>query len=152
MIRESELTTEHYSKLIDVLGSNYVTVDVQSPFDFIHLAKEGVNANVINNFRMYFKLRRDTVASILNISEPSLYRWAKDNKTLEINYSIKLFETTDLFLYGIEVLESKENFFKWLNLPNAALGGFEPLEIIELPDGVSKVRDVIGRIEHGVYS
>lgn len=152
MIKEDELTTEHYKKLIDVLGRKYVTDDVESPFDFIHIAKKGINANVVKNFRIYFELPRDIIADMLNISAPTLYRWTKSNKNLERNYSIKLFEIADLFLYGIEVFESKENFFKWLNLPNTTLGGLEPLELIEIPDGVSKVRDIIGRIEHGVYS
>lgn len=152
MIKEYELTTEHYKKLIDVLGRKYVTDEVESPFDFIHIAKKGINANVVKNFRTYFELPRDIIADMLNISAPTLYRWTKSNRNLGRNYSIKLFEIADLFLYGIEVFESKENFFKWLNLPNTALGGLEPLELIEMPDGVSKVRDVIGRIEHGVYS
>lgn len=152
MIKEDELTTEHYKKLTDILGRKYVTDDVESPFDFIHIAKKGINANVLKNFRIYFELPREIIADMLNISVPTLYRWTKHNKNLERNYSIKLFEIADLFLYGIEVFESKEDFFKWLNLPNTALGGLEPLELIEMPDGVSKVRDIIGRIEHGVYS
>ena len=152
MIKNTELTTEHYKKLINVLGRKYLRDIVESPFDFIHIAKKGINANVIINFIRYFELPRDIVADMLNISSPTLYRWTKYNKHLERNYSIKLFEITDLFLYGIEVFESKENFFKWLNLPNTAIGGLEPLELIEMPDGVSKVRDIIGRIEHGVYS
>jgi putative toxin-antitoxin system antitoxin component (TIGR02293 family) len=65
---------------------------------------------------------------------------------------VKLFEITDLFLYGTDVFGSQENFFKWLQLPNAALGGMEPQELIEIPDGISKVRDILGRIEYGVYS
>jgi len=152
MIKEHGLTTEHYKKLIDVLGRKYVTDDVESPFDFIHIAKKGINANVVKNFRTYFELPREIIAGMLNISAPTLYRWTKSNRNLERNYSIKLFEIADLFLYGIEVFESKENFFKWLHLPNTALGGLEPLELIEIPDGISKVRDIIGRIEHGVYS
>lgn len=152
MIKEHELTTEHYKKLINVLGRKYVTDEVESPFDFIHIAKKGINANVVKNFMVYFELRTEVIANMLNVSVSTLYRWIKSNKNLERNYSIKLFEIADLFLYGIEVFESKENFFKWLNLPNTALGGLEPLELIELPDGVSKVRDIIGRIEHGVYS
>ncbi len=152
MIKEYRLTTEHYKKLIDVLGRKYVTDDVESPFDFIHIAKKGINANVVKNFRTYFELPRDIIANMLNISAPTLYRWTKSNRNLERNYSIKLFEIADLFLYGIEVFENKENFFKWLNLPNTAFGGLEPLELIEMPDGVSIVRDIIGRIEHGVYS
>lgn len=150
--KEQELTTEHYKKLIDVMGKKYMNYQVESPFDFIHIAKKGINANVVKNFRVYFDLSRDIMAEMLNISTPTLYRWTKSNKNLERNYSIKLFEIADLFLYGIEVFESKENFFKWLNLPNTALGGLEPMELIEIPDGVSKVRDIIGRIEHGVYS
>jgi putative toxin-antitoxin system antitoxin component (TIGR02293 family) len=152
MIKDKESTTEHYKKLIDVFGRKYVRYDVESPFDFIHIANKGINANVIKNFRLHFDLSRDIMADMLNVSAPTLYRWTKSNKNLERNYSVKLFEIADLFLYGIEVFESKENFFKWLNLPNTALGGLEPQELIEIPDGVSKVRDIIGRIEHGVYS
>ncbi|TVR84806.1 MAG: DUF2384 domain-containing protein [Saprospirales bacterium] len=152
MIKKHELTTEHYKKLTGVLGRRYVKEDVESPFDFIHIAKKGINANVIKNVRVHFELTTEMMAGLLNISVPTLYRWIKSNKNLEINYSIKLFEIADLFLYGIEVFEEKETFFKWLNLPNTALGGLKPIELIELPDGVSKVRDIIGRIEHGVYS
>ncbi len=152
MIREKEKTTKHYKKLKEILGEKYVTGEFESPFDFIHLAKKGINSNVIKNVRTYFDLPRDIIAELLNISGPTIYRWTKANKTLEKNYTIKLFEIADLFLYGIEVFESNENFFKWLNLPNTALGGLEPIELIEIPDGVSKVRNIIGRIEHGVYS
>lgn len=152
MIQNKEITTEHYKKLKEILGKNYVNGELESPFDFIHIAKEGINANVVKNFRIYFSLSRDTTAEMLNISAPTLYRWTKSNKNLEKNYSIKLFEIADLFLYGEDVFKNKDNFFKWLNLENTALGGLEPIELIEIPNGISKVRDILGRIEHGVYS
>jgi len=152
MITEIESSTEHFKKLIKILGEEHLKTKVESPFDFIHIASEGVNADVIQNFRIYFNLSRELTADILDISAPTLYRWAKSNKRLERNFSVKLFEIADLFLFGSEVFGNKENFFKWMNLPNTALGGMEPLELIEIPGGVSKVKDVIGRIEHGVYS
>ena len=152
MIIEKEITTEHYKELVKVLGAKYVSNKVESPFDFIHLANEGIKAAVIKNFRTYFDLPRGRTAHILNISEPTLYRWTKANKNLDRNFSVKLFEIADLFLYGIEVFEDKDTFFKWLNLPNTALGGLEPNELIEIPGGVSKVKDVLGRIEFGVFS
>lgn len=145
-------TEEHYKKLLDILGKRYIKGKLESPFDFIHIASDGVNASVLKNFKSYFDLKRNTIAEMLNVSEPTLYRIAKHNKRLDRNFTIKLFEITDLFVYGIEVFGDKENFFKWLNLPNTALGGFQPIELIEIPDGISKVRDIIGRIEHGVYS
>jgi uncharacterized protein (DUF2384 family) len=54
--------------------------------------------------------------------------------------------------YGSEVFGSTEHFIKWLNLSNTALGGMEPYELLGIPGGVSKVRDLLGRIEKGVYS
>ena len=120
MIVERELTTEHYKKLVDVLGKKHMTSAIENPFDFIQIANKGIDAAVINNFRDYFNLSRNAFAHMLNISEPTLYRWTKANKSLDRNFSVKLFEIADLFLYGIEVFEDKDNFFKWLDLPNTA--------------------------------
>lgn len=154
MTTEKEVwsTTEHYDKLIEILGKKLIRYEIESPFDFIAIASKGINANVISNFRIYFEFTRAFTAKLLNVSEPTIYRWIRNNKKLEKNYSVQLFELTDLFLYGSEVFENRDNFFKWLNLPNTALGGLEPKEILEIPEGVSKIRDLLGRIEHGVYS
>jgi len=147
-----EPTTDHYKKLIKILGKEYIKSKVMSPYDFIRIATQGLNANVISNFRTYFNIPVDTTAAMLNTSAPTLYRWTKNNKSLESVFSVKLFEVADLFLYGSEVFGDKANFFKWMNLPNTALGGLEPQELVVYSGGVSKVRNIIGRIEHGVYS
>ncbi len=147
-----QLTTPHYRKLRKVLGPNYVSSRVESPYDFIEIATKGVNANVLGNFRTHFALSIEDIAHMFDVSEPTIYRWSKANKNLDRNISVKLFEITELFLYGCEVFGSQDNFFKWLNLPNTALGGMEPMELVGIPEGVSKVRDILGRIEHGVYS
>ena len=151
MIEEKEITTEHYKKLVEVFGSKNLKDRVESPFDFIHIANEGIKAAVINNFSIYFKLSKNLTANMLNVSELTLYRWTKANKNLDRNFSVKLFEIADLFLYGEEVFGNRNAFFKWLNLPNTALGGLQPQELIEIPGGVSKVKDILGRIEYGVY-
>ncbi len=145
-------TTAHYDKLVDILGKKYINSRIESPFDFITIASKGVDAQVILNFKRHFKLPRDYTALLLNVSEPTIYRWLRNNKKLEKTYAVQLFEVADLFLSGAEIFESSGNFFKWLELPNAALGGLEPKKLLEFPGGVSKVRDLLGRIEHGVYS
>lgn len=154
MIKDNEIqtTTQHYEDLVRILGRKYIKSDVESPFDFITIASRGLNAHIILNFRNHFEIPRGFTAKLLNVSEPTVYRWIKTNKKLERNYSVQLFELADLFLYGSEVFESKENFFKWLDLQNTALGGLEPKQLLEIPGGISKVRDLIGRIDYGVYS
>ncbi|MFO7978505.1 MAG: antitoxin Xre/MbcA/ParS toxin-binding domain-containing protein [Bacteroidales bacterium] len=145
-------TTAHYDKLVSILGKKYIRSDIHNPFDFIALASKGINAHVILNFRKHFNIPRGFAAELLNVSEPTVYRWIRENKKLERNFSVQLFELADLFLTGSEVFESKENFFKWLELPNTAFGGLQPKELLEVPGGIAKVRDLLGRIEHGVYS
>ncbi len=152
MITTEKNKSDYFESLKDILGRKYLKYNIESPFDFIGIANKGVNAHVIDNFQVYFNFKRDDVAELLNISSPTIYRWVKENKKLERNYSVQLFELTLLFVIGSEVFQSQENFFKWLNLSNIALGGMEPRELLEIPNGVSKVRDLIGRIEHGVYS
>jgi len=113
---------------------------------------KGIHPNVIVNFRKHFDISVEAMALMLNTSAPTLYRWVKAEKKLDSISSVKLFELADLFLYGSNVFKSKENFSKWMNLPNTALGGMKPQDLVIFPDGVSKVRDILGRIEYGVYS
>ena len=152
MTTTKETTTRHYKTLIDVLGREHIPAKIENQYDFIKLATKGLNANIIANFRTYFNISREQTAALLNVSVPTIYRWTGDNKILDRNYSIQLFELTDLFLYGAEIFGNNDNFFKWLALPNTALGGLEPQDLLEIPGGISKVRDILGRIEYGVYS
>ncbi len=147
-----EHTTKHYAKVVEVLGKKNIRRDIESPFDYIQIASQGISADVIKNFSKFFDLNREVTSSLFDISAPTIYRWTKSNKKLERNFTVKLFELTDLFIYGEDVFADKEIFFKWLKLPNTALGGMEPIELLEIPGGISKVKDIIGRIEHGVYS
>lgn len=142
----------NYSELKSILGKKYVSSRLESNFDFITAADKGVNSQVISNFRKYFNLSLEVTSEMLNISEPTIYRWLKNNKNLDRNSSIKIMEVTSLFLYGIDVFGKKDKFFSWLNLPNIAIGGMVPNSLIGLPEGVSKVRDLLGRIEHGIFS
>ncbi|WP_436415163.1 type II RES/Xre toxin-antitoxin system antitoxin [Petrimonas sp.] len=152
MIAEKNIKEQHYRKLVDILGKKDIHNKIESPFDFIVIANAGVKASAISNFSVYFDLSKNRTAQMLNISEPTLYRWTKSDKNLERNFSVNLIEKTDLFLYGEEIFGNKQLFFQWLALPNTALGGMQPQELIEIPEGVSKVRDLLGRIEYGVYS
>ena len=152
MITKEKTNVDHYKALKEILGKNYIKSEIESPFDFITIASKGIDAHIISNFEEHFKFEREYVATLLNISVPTIYRWLKENKKLERNYSVQLFELTILFLYGCDVFQSQTSFFQWLNLPNTALGGLEPKVLLDIPNGLSKVRDLLGRIEYGVYS
>ena len=86
MITTQETTTRHYKTFIEVLGRKHIGAKVENQFDFIKIAKKGVSAHVISNFRNYFNISREQTAEMLNVSKPTIYRWIKENKILERNY------------------------------------------------------------------
>jgi len=143
---------KNYKTIHDILGKDHFPVKVEEPMDFYLVAEKGLAATVIQNFKSSFSLGISQIASILSSSEPTLYRRIKENKSLPQQEAIKLLEATDLFLYGEEVLGNREDFFKWMELPNTALGGLRPMQVISYPEGISKVRDLLTRIEYNVYS
>lgn len=152
MIVEEISFNNIYYKLSSILGNENLSNQMSSPLDFISVASIGINSHAIDSFRKYFNFPRNFVAAILNVSEPTIYRWIKANKTLDRNTAVQLLELSYLFIYGAEVFSNNESFFKWLHFPNIALGGMMPKDLLDIPDGVSKVRDLLGRIEFGVYS
>jgi putative toxin-antitoxin system antitoxin component (TIGR02293 family) len=50
------------------------------------------------------------------------------------------------------VLCDEEAAREWLRSPNFGLGNQVPLEMLETEAGAREVEDLLGRIEHGVFS
>lgn len=55
--------------------------------------------------------------------------------------------TKQLLRYGLEVFEDKAKFRRWLKTRIKALGNKRPVDVAE-----QKVFEILGRIEHGIYS
>lgn len=143
---------KNYQDIVDILGKEQFSFKVEEPLDFYAVADKGLAASILQNFKASFSLGLSQIATILSSSEPTLYRRIKENKSLPKQEAIKLLEATDLFIYGGKVFGNREDFFKWTELPNTALGGLKPMEVISYPEGISKVRDLLTRIEYNVYS
>lgn len=50
------------------------------------------------------------------------------------------------------VLGTRDKASEWLRRPNRALGGATPLALLDTNSGAAQVDDVLGRLEHGVFS
>lgn len=145
-------TTPRYARFGEVLGKKHIDRTIETPYDFISIADDGVDATVIPKFMDYFVVSVDVMAMMLNVSPSTLYRWTREKKVLDRNATIQLLELTELFLHGAEIFGGRERFFQWLELPHVAIGGMQPRALLDIPGGAVKVGDLLGRIEHGVYS
>jgi acyl carrier protein len=54
--------------------------------------------------------------------------------------------------FATEVFENAEIAEDWLNSPNFALGDKVPYDLLDTDAGIEQVRNLLGRIEYGVYS
>ena len=54
--------------------------------------------------------------------------------------------------FAIEVFEDEDAGRNWLHTPSPYLENSTPLSMFNSSEGIEKVRDMLGRIEYGVYS
>jgi len=91
------------------------------------------------------------LAEILKIPSRTLSR-RKERGTLDPTESERIFRIADLYNRAEAVLEGRERALRWLKSPQRALAQHTPLEYADTEPGAQEVRDLLGRIEEGVYS
>ena len=66
--------------------------------------------------------------------------------------SERIYRIARLYDRAVEVFGDKKMGRKWLKEPVWALGDIPPLEFAETELGAQEVDDLLGRIEHGVFT
>lgn len=93
----------------------------------------------------------EKLAPKLGLSKATLHR-RKHEGRLTPSESDRVMRYARLLGRAVEVLESADAARRWLSRPQYALGGAVPLDYAETEAGAREVENVLGRIEHGVYS
>lgn len=130
----------------DVLGQN-----INSQMDLFELTKKGLTKKALVNLAQYMHLSLASMTTILSITERTLQR-KKDSDKLSSFISDQILQLAGVYTKGEEVFGTREKVSIWLTKPNKALGYKKPMELLSSSYGVQMVHDVLGRIEHGVYS
>lgn len=109
-------------------------------------------------FEKLERVRRETgipmelLAVSVGISSRTLSRRRKEKK-LSPSESDRLVSVSRLLTLAVRLFENdKEKAFRWFRNPNRALGNLTPLEMAATETGSREVEDLIGRLEHGVFS
>ncbi len=90
-------------------------------------------------------------ASILHLSEKTLQRYAKDNKSFEGIYVDRILQMQELIELGLKTFTSPEALYRWLKRDKLALGQLLTFDSLKTSEGIGLVTDEIGRIMYGVY-
>jgi putative toxin-antitoxin system antitoxin component (TIGR02293 family) len=96
-------------------------------------------------------LGAEELAGHLSISRSTLIRRRKSRR-LDAQESDRLLRYARLYTQAETTLGDAEAAQQWLKTPTRALGYESPLHFAETEAGAREVENLLGRIEHGVFS
>ncbi|MGJ7030826.1 type II RES/Xre toxin-antitoxin system antitoxin [Niabella hirudinis] len=117
----------------------------------IRIIKNGISQRQLLYLKNQTGLDYNILAFIVGVTKQTLIKKAVDY-TYHVQESDKLFQIAELYSYGYNVFENKEGFNSWMRTENAALGNRRPIDHLDTSYGFNEVKDLLGRIEYGVYS
>lgn len=118
--------------------------------DLISLVRSGIKAKNLNSIQKFTSLSESELSHILPISKRQLERYDSSHK-LNKEITAHIIQIIELFKKGYKLF-GEEKFSLWIRTPNKVLDQNRPYELMDTSIGIELIEDVIGRIEHGVYS
>jgi len=144
--RHNELK-KHYVQVF----MEFVGFQTTNTLELISQLREGVSYSSFKNLSDFTSIPAGELSSFISISASTLNRRRKEGK-LHPDETEKVYRLASLIARATEVLNSREEANHWLQTPKKALGGQIPLELADTEVGADEVRDLLGRIEHGVFA
>lgn len=117
----------------------------------IKVLQLGLPVQELNDLQATLAVPMEKLVPMLGISKATLHRRKAEGK-LDPAESDRVVRFARLMGKAVEVMESEESARQWLTSPQFGLGGAVPLEYAETEVGAREVENLLGRIEHGVYS
>ncbi len=115
------------------------------------ISKSGVTKKDLVGLKEKSSLDYDKLAKTLSVTRATLIN-KKPTEKFNASLSERIIGLAEIYSYGFEVFENKEQFNAWINSPNKALAGKSPYDLLDSQFGREEVMSIIGRIEYGVYS
>jgi len=141
-----------YEGVLESLGrSAKAGMEVQSVLDVHRLLSEGIEGSAIRWFATYYDLSTDDLTRLLGIKKRTLQRREQEAR-LPPGETDRLWRAAVTLTEATDILGSRAKASSWLHRENRALGGARPLDMIATEAGYEEVRNVLGRVEWGVWS
>ncbi len=118
----------------------------------IEIIREGISFKSFNDFVNKGPFSLPEWSKYLHISERTMQRYQKENKTFELPQSEKIVELAIFYERGVKVFGDKAKFDTWLGLDNIALHNYRPKDLLDSSFGIQWLNEILTRIEHGIFA
>lgn len=123
-----------------------------NPDDLIRQLERGFSFKTLQSFESRSGLALPRLAGIIGIPERTLAR-RKVSRRLTPEESERLLRISAVFEDAVDLFEGDVSAaVKWLTTPRRALGDRTPLAYARTEPGAREVENLIGRLEHGIFS
>lgn len=122
-----------------------------NPLYLIERSREGLDSSEADRIAALLGVTNKEMARLLNQSVATFHRRAKSG-LLDAATSERLLMLNRLAGHGEAIFQDSGKFTRWLRRPLRLLVDREPLDLMDSPTGILLVEDILGRIEHGVFS
>lgn len=142
-----ETTVEGFTIMVRECATPVYRADSFSKIKLIH---EGATRQELEHFKYTSDLDYESIAKMLNVTKATLFN-KQEGQRFDSSLSERLMALTDLYSYGYDVMGSRDKFNRWMKEDNVALQG-KPIELADTLYGINEIRNILGRIEYGVFS
>ncbi len=120
--------------------------------ELIKTIRKGLPVKALGNLSQAIGLPEREVARYVGISARTLARRKREGR-FHPDESNRITRLSMLFDDVVELFEGDgERAAHWFHTPRKALGGATPIEYADTEPGVREIQDLIGRLEHGIFS
>ena len=132
-------------------GRKLLRRQVRRDSDLEQVVAIGLPAEVVRHLADSTGATLRELQEITLIDRSTFSRRMKQHARLKVDESDRIARVARVAALAMDALGRDEGL-RWLREPNAALGSRVPLEMLGTDAGARQVEQVIGRIEHGVFS
>lgn len=122
-----------------------------TPFEKMEKLHQGLSKTDLETLKVRTELDYDKLSHVLSVTRSTLIK-KKGVQRYSPAVAERMLDLADIYSYGYKVFEDESKFRNWMFKSNHALGGKTPYEILDNQFGRQEVKNLIGRIEYGVYS
>lgn len=129
----------------------YSASEKTTEIQLVEMARKGIAKKALLRIADLSGLSVSELSKLLPVSLRTIQRYSDDH-LLDRAVSEHALQIAEVLSHGTRVFSSLESFQRWLHTPSVALGHQKPVSFFDTGFGTRMVSDLLGRIEHGVYS
>ena len=140
------------------------TADVAraSPLTLVELERQGVSPRLFNDLRAQMGLSSARMGEIFKFPRSTLASKIKSKAPMKGREGLATIKMVKLLAQAQRIVDNSTNdqaegfdtahwLGRWLELPQPALGGLRPSDLLDTETGTQMVHQVLGAIESGAY-